>query len=216
MAEVKHELAETPEEIAYELRAAEGSLWTGSRLLVGIIVMAYASLAFAYFYLRSLNSENLWRPLQVTAPTGTGAAVMAFTVAGTAMALLGMRRLRQGQTLDWVVAGWITVLAALIAVGLQIWQLTTLPFFPGSSGYASCFIAWAIMNVAMILGGTYWTETLVTRTMRLRRTIEEEGGTATSPQPTARLLRANAEGAVFFWGFIAVVAVFFWVLFYVI
>jgi len=29
-------LKETPEEIAYELRAQEGALWTGSRLLIGI------------------------------------------------------------------------------------------------------------------------------------------------------------------------------------
>jgi hypothetical protein len=46
-------LTETPEEIAYEQRGAEGALWTGSRLLVGIGVFAMASLAFAYSYLRS-------------------------------------------------------------------------------------------------------------------------------------------------------------------
>ena len=75
------QLHETPEEIAFELRAQEGALWTGSRLLIGIFVFAFASLAFAYFYLRSANNENLWRPGGITAPTGTGAAIFAVTVA---------------------------------------------------------------------------------------------------------------------------------------
>jgi len=210
------QLTETPEEIAYELRAAEASLWTGARLLVGVVIFAFASLAFAYFYLRSLNSADLWRPHGITAPTAIGAAVMAFTLAAAVLAQLGIRRLRAGTDLDWQVAGWTTVLSALIAIGLQFWELTQLPFYPGSSGYASCFIAWAILNAVLVFGGVYWTETLLARTIRLRRAISEEGGTADSPLPAARLFRANAEGAAFFWGFIAVVSLFFWVLFYVI
>ena len=56
------QLHETPEEIAFELRAQEGALWTGGRLLIGIWAFAFAALAFAYFYLRSANNEDLWRP----------------------------------------------------------------------------------------------------------------------------------------------------------
>ena len=29
-------------------------------------------------------------------------------------------------------------------MSLQIWELTQAQFYPGSSGYASCFIAWAV------------------------------------------------------------------------
>ncbi len=75
------ELHETPEEIAFELRAQEGALWTGGRLLIGIWAFAFAALAFAYFYLRSANNEDLWRPGGITAPTATGAAIFAITVA---------------------------------------------------------------------------------------------------------------------------------------
>ena len=60
------ELHETPEEIAFELRAQEGALWTGGRLLIGIWAFAFAALAFAYFYLRSANNQDLWRPGGVT------------------------------------------------------------------------------------------------------------------------------------------------------
>jgi heme/copper-type cytochrome/quinol oxidase subunit 3 len=208
-------LNETPEEIAFELRAQEGALWTGSRLLIGIWAFAFAALAFAYFYLRSANNENLWRPHGITAPTGAGAAIFALTVAGALLGILGVRRFRAGQALDWEVAGWTTILAALVAVSLQVWQLTDLPFFPGSSGYASCYIGWAALNIALLLSGIYWLETLLARQARLRRALREDGGTALSTMPAARMFRASQEGCAYYWGFIAVVATLFWVLFYV-
>jgi heme/copper-type cytochrome/quinol oxidase subunit 3 len=211
-----HVLTETPEEIAFELRAAEGSLWTGTRLVVGIAVFALASLAFAYFYLRSSNNAELWRPGNVTAPVGTGAAIFAITAASGLLAIFGKRRLQKGQRIDWQVAGWTVVLGGLLALGLQIWELTQLSFFPGSSGYASCFIGWASMNIAMLVGATYWIETLLARSLRLRRALLEEGGNLTSPLPAERLFRANVEGCAFFWGFVVVAAAFFWLLFYVI
>jgi len=210
------ELHETPAEIAFELRAQEGALWTGGRLLIGIWAFGFAALAFAYFYLRSANNENLWRPGGITAPTTTGAAIFAVTLACALLANFGERRFRAGQALDWEVAGWTAVLGGLLVVGLQIWELTDLPFFPGSSGYASCFIAWGAMNIALVLCGTYWLETLLAREIRLRRAVAQDGGAPNSTLPVARLFRVNLNGCSYFWGFIAVVSLFFWVLFYVI
>ena len=209
-------LTETPEELAYELRAAEASFWTGTRLIIGIAVFVLSSLAFAYFYLRSVNSENLWRPGGLTAPTGTGAAIMAFTVATAGTVVLAVRRLRRGSTVDWQVAGWIAVVGGLLTIGLQIWQLTRLPFFPGTSGYASCFVGWAVINILMLLSGVYWCETFLARFLRLRRAFADEGGAPGVPLPSARLFRANADGCLYYWGFVAGAAVFFWLLYYVI
>ena len=123
-------LRETPEEIAYELRAHEGALWTGSRMAIGIWAFAFAALGFAYFYLRSANNADAWRPAHITAPTGLGAAVLAFSLAAALLAGYGLWRFRLGSALDWEVAGWTSVLCALGAVGLQIFQLTQLPFLP--------------------------------------------------------------------------------------
>jgi len=209
------QLTETPEEVEYELRAQEGSLWTGSRLLIGITAFAFASLAFCYFYLRSSNNEDLWRPHNVTAPTGLGAAVFALTVAGGALMLLGSRRLRQGFRVDWQVAGWTVVLIGLSVMSLQIWELTRLGFYPGSSGYASCFIAWAVMNIAVVLVSTYWIETLLTRSIRLHRALAEEGARGAT-LPAERLFRANADGCALFWMFVTLVALLFWLFFYVV
>jgi MFS family permease len=118
------ELRETPEEIAFELRAQEGALWTGSRLLIGIFAFGFAALAFAYFYLRSANNEDLWRPGGITAPTDIGAAIFAVAVASALLVQFGERRFRINETLDWQVAGWTAVAGGLLAVGLQI-------FLPG-------------------------------------------------------------------------------------
>jgi heme/copper-type cytochrome/quinol oxidase subunit 3 len=207
---------ETPEEIEYEMRSAEGAMWTGGRLVIGITAFFFASLAFAYFYLRSTNSDGLWRPHKITAPTGVGSAIFAVALASALLSGYGTMRLRRGETLDWEVAGWTTVFGGLVAIGLQVWQLTQLPFFPGSSGYASCFVAWAGMNIALLLVGVYWLETLLARWLRLRRAVTEDGGALRSTLPVARLFRANLEACSYFWGFIALVDVLFWLLFYVI
>lgn len=209
-------LTETPEELSYELRAAEASIWTGTRLLIGIGIFAFACLAFAYFYLRSNNSADLWQPHGVTAPTGLGSAVMAFGVTSAALAVLAVRRLRAGQMVDWKVAGWATIAVGLLTVGLQIYEQTQLHFFPGSSGYASCYVGWAVMNIALLLAAVYWSETTLARFIRLQRAFTAEGGAAGAAIPAVQLLRASLDGAASFWVFVAVVEVFFWLLFYMI
>ncbi len=75
------------------MRSAEGAMWTGGRLVIGITAFFFASLAFAYFYLRSTNSDDLWRPHKITAPTGVGAAVFA-----VALAERGVERIRDHAT----------------------------------------------------------------------------------------------------------------------
>ena len=123
--------------------------------------------------------------------------------------------MRSGSNLDWEVSGWTSVFGGLVAIGLQIWQLTKLPFFPGSSGYASCFIGWAVLNILLLFSGVYWLETNLALCIRLRRIDPEDGTPATSTGPAAQLFRANVESCSYFWGFLAVVSGLFWVFFYV-
>jgi hypothetical protein len=208
--------SDTPEEREFELRSAVGAYWTGGRLLIGMFTFLFASLAFAYFYLRSNNSGKLWRPDGITAPTGIGWTIFAVVLACTLLAMYGQARMRSGSLLDWQVSGWVAVSGLLLAIGLQIWQYTQLPFFPGSSGYASCFIGWGVLNIMLLLGAAYWLETNLALSHRLRRTHPDEGSPATSSSPAAQLFRANVESCTYFFGFMAVVSGLFWVLFYLI
>lgn len=204
----------TPEEAAYEQRGVEGALWTGGRLLMAIMAFAFAALAFAYFYLRSANNEGLWRPHGVTAPTATGTAIVAFTVAAAVVNFYGIQRLRRGGVIDWEVAGWTAVLGGLIALAFQCWEFTDLPFFPGSSGYASVFIGWSVMNCLLLFAGIYWSETLLVRHYRLRKALAEEGAKDKYEVLTPRVTRINMVSSAHFWVFIAFIGVFFWIFMY--
>jgi heme/copper-type cytochrome/quinol oxidase subunit 3 len=224
----------TPEEMAYEARAGENALFTASRVVIGAFGFAFAALAFAYFYLRSANSEGLWRPHGVTAPVGTGTAIMALAVASTGLLMFGLRQLRRNDVLTWDVAGWTAVGSGLLALGLQCWELTDLPFSPSTGGYTSVFIGWAVMNIMLLVSGVYWAETLLARHARLRSVIGQaqaaehvpsgfEGSEQTLDQMTTvwraqrsgTLFRVNVESCTYFWGFLALVSVFFWIFFYI-
>ena len=208
--------SDTPEERAFELRAAIGSYWTGGRLFIAMFTFLLASEAFAYFYLRSSNNGQLWRPHNQTAPTGIGWAIFAVAMVSSLIALFGQTRLRKGFILDWEVAGWTAVLGGLLATGLQIWQLTQLPFFPGSSGYASCFIGWAVMNIMMLLVGTYWMETALARSLRMRSAGTADGPDQLATTPSGQIFRANVSACTYFWGFMAFGSALFWMMFYLI
>lgn len=206
--------SDTPEEHEFELRAQVGSIWSGGRLFIGMYTFLLASLAFSYFYLRTANNGLLWRPKGVTAPTSFGWAIFSLVFVIAVLAIYGQWRLRKGSVLDWQVAGWTGVLCGLVALLLQIWQLTALPFYPGSSGYASTFVGWAVINIMTLVTGTFWLETTLARSLRMRK---ELGGTnpELSTAETARLFRANVAAMTYFWGFIALSSVVFLAMFYI-
>ncbi len=214
MSNKSRSYSETPEEREFELRAQIGSTWSGGRLFIGMYTFLLASLAFSYFYLRSANNGLLWRPNGVTAPTSFGWAIYSLGVMTALLAIFGQVRLRKGSVIDWQVAGWTGVAGGLVALFLQIWQLTTLPFYPGSSGYASTFVGWAVINIGTLLFGTYWLETTLARSLRMRKEI---GGPEPelSTNPSARLFRANVASMTYFWGFVALSSTLFLAMFYI-
>jgi hypothetical protein len=207
-------LKETPEEVEFELRAQIGAIWSGGRLFIGMYAFLMASLAFAYFYLRTANNGLLWRPHNVTAPTSWGWAIFSLEFTTALLVLFGQVRLRKGAVLDWQVAGWVGVLCGLGALFAQIWEFQAVPFYPGSSGYASTFIGWAVINIMTIILGTYWLETTLARSHRLRREIAVENPIL-SKDPKARVFRANVSSMTYFWTFIALSGALFLALFYI-
>ena len=151
------------------MRAHIGAIWSGGRLFIGMYTFLIASIAFAYLFCRSSNNALLWRPNDITAPSTFGWTIYALTVLMALMAIYGQRRLRQGGVDDWQVAGWTGVVAGLLALLFQSWEFGALPFNPGSSGYASTFIGYAIFNIITIVITTYWLETTLARSLRLRK-----------------------------------------------
>ena len=64
-------------------------------------------------------------------------------------------------------SGWRCIMAMI----LQGWEFAKVPFYPGSSGYASTFIGFAVMNTMTILISLYWLETGLARGIRLRHEL---------------------------------------------
>ncbi|HVA53534.1 MAG TPA: hypothetical protein VNF05_08465 [Acidimicrobiales bacterium] len=206
-------VSETPEEREFELRAHIGSVWSGGRLFIAMYTFLDASLIFSYFYLRSSNNGLLWRPNHVTAPTSYGWAIYSLVLLATLMAFYGRTRLRKGGVLDWQMACWIGVFAGLIALLLQIWEFTAVPFAPGSSGYSSTFIGFACENIMTLVLVTYWIETALARSYRIRKEI---GGDQPlmSMHPSAQSFRANVSAMTYFLGFTALASTLLFAMFY--
>ena len=213
MIKNSHGMSETPEEREFELRAHIGSIWSGGRLFIGMYTFLLASLAFSYFYLRSSNNGLLWRPDHITAPTAFGWAIYSLTMLAALLAIYGQSRLRKGGVFEWQTAMWVGVTAALVALFLQIYEFTAVPFYPGSSGYASTFIGYSVINIFTIFIVAYWLETTVARSLRMNR---ELGGTSSllSKHPSAQAFRANVASMTYFLGFVALASTLLFAMFY--
>lgn len=198
----------------WEIESEEGSLWTGSRVLIGLVSMVWVAVAFSYFYLRSLDKGPAWYPPRYP-PFLLGTLVMLATVGAAFVLSVGAGRLRQGLAFEWMAGGWVSVGLGLAATGVQVWLMTRMGFYPGESGYTSVFVGWGLLNVGFVLTGSLWPEMLVARTMRLHGRMRNEEYFGLSVQPEIRLLRASLRGAILYWWFIAVVEIFFWFLFFV-
>lgn len=204
------------DEAIFEENAVSGSAWTGSRLLVGTCSFLFGTMVFAYFYLRSINSHGLWRLPGQQPPIHIGVAALACVLACAAVHTYGLRRLRsKGLSTDWRVGAGFGLLLGLVAAGLDAWDLGRLHFQPGSSGFSSVFVAWQPVYILVLLGAMYWLETLLARSVRLRWLLRPSSAPDNAPlPPEVTSFRASVDSFSFFIGFLAVVEVIAFALFY--
>ena len=117
------------------------NLRVASQLWASATVFFFFAFLFAYFYLRSLNSQGLWHPHNVKAPVGFGTAITACVVL-SALASGSCRappaRRRRGHLA--LGRGWWRSLLGLAAVVLQVVEWTTIGFGPTEGGFASVFL----------------------------------------------------------------------------
>ena len=204
------------EEQGLATSAEVGSIWTGSRLLIGLTTFLFGSFGFTFFYLRSLNSHGLWHPSSQQPSVLIGTSAMVLIIASAVLHNLGLHRLRAGVNVDWRVAAIVSIGLGVIAAGLLVWELTRLNFFPGASGYASTFVGFVPIYVIVVLGAMFWLETVVARSLRVRSAWIGEGGLGGSVTPEAIRMRASLDAFNYYWSYLALVGVVFWFLFYVI
>jgi heme/copper-type cytochrome/quinol oxidase subunit 3 len=174
--------------------------WLGARLFAAATAFFFLAFVFAYFYLRSLDTNGNWKIGHVDPSIGLGTAIAATVVLSALLA----RAVASRQATP-AGAGWLAIALGLAAVVLQCIEYATLGFGPASGGYASVFVGWTSLYAIAVLGTMYWLETQLATAVRARReglTTDEE------------LLRAGLEAATFFWQFLAGIGVLAWVILY--
>jgi heme/copper-type cytochrome/quinol oxidase subunit 3 len=196
-----------PEPREWQLRAT----WVGARLLCGATAFFFLAFVFAYFYLRSLDTDKHWKIGPANPSIGLGVAIVV-TLVLSALLL----RLAAGRPDHTVRFGLAAVFLALLAVVLQVVEWTTLRFGPISGGYASVFIGWTGCYAVFALVSAYWLETQVATAWRHQREGVRRRRHEGVVGDDRELLSAGLEACSFFWAFYVGAGVLAFVILYVV
>jgi hypothetical protein len=203
------------EEAGFYHEAGLNASWTGVRLGLGGLSFLFGCFAFAYFYLRSLNSNHMWHPAGVKGPQpALGVVIMVLVVVAAVLQNIGLARIKAGAKGAWMGTGWLALLAGLVAVVLQSWQLANLPFFPASSGFSSVFVGYTPVFLAIFVVALIWLETLLMRARAIPTISFVEQPPTYAEAFAVQRFQASLSAFTVLLNYLAVIAIFFWVLFY--
>lgn len=139
----------------------------GSRDRMGVILLIVADIAFVlclvftYLYLRFLNVDGLWLPEEITpAPSGPTWVIVLVLLVGAVVFAWGVRGLRAGRHGMFQTTCWIAVIAAVVALVLQVQQMQGFNFALQENGrflsaYSSSMVALAGANTFHIILTTF-------------------------------------------------------------
>jgi heme/copper-type cytochrome/quinol oxidase subunit 3 len=211
-----NELDRAAEEAGFYHEAALNAAWTGSRFAVGGLAFLYGCFSFAYFYLRSINSSGRWKGSGFHAPQiGYGVTILVLVLLSAAVQYVGLQRIKAGSKSAWQAAALVALLLGVAAVVVQIIQLLNLPFQPGSSGFSSVFTdTWPVLLVSW-LGAMLWLEMLVMRVRPLTPMSFVEQPPTYAEAFAVQRFQSSLSAFTLIWNFMAVVTLFFFLLFYV-
>jgi heme/copper-type cytochrome/quinol oxidase subunit 3 len=203
------------EEASFYHETALNASWTGARLSVGALSFGFGAFVFAYFYLRSINSHGMWHPAGFKGPQPwAGAVVMGLIVVSAAIQFLAMQRIKAGHKSAWQAGAAVALVLGLAAIGLQVWELLNLPFYPGSAGFASVFVGATPVFLAVVFGALVWLEVLIARAARIPAISFVEQPPTYAETFSVQRFQASLSAFTVVWNYLAVVAVLFWALFY--
>ena len=211
-----NELDRAAEEAGFYHEAALNAAWTGSRFAAGALAFLYGAFAFAYFYLRSVNSSGRWEGSGFHAPQiGYGVTVLVLVLLSAAVQYVGLQRIKGGSKSAWQAAALAALVLGVAAVVVQIIQLLNLPFQPGSSGFSAVFVnTWPVLLVSW-LGAMVWLEILVMRARPLTPISFVEQPPTYAEAFAVQRFQSSLSAFTLIWNFMAVVTLFFFLLFYV-
>ena len=215
-AEPSPGLSKAEEEAVFYHEAALNASWTGVRIAVGAMTFLFGAFIFAFFYLRSLNSYDLWYTASTHPSKAIGITVMVLVVLSAAVQTLALQRIKAGNKGIWLGGATVALLLGLAAIGVQVWQLANLGFWPGASGFASVFVGYNPIYLLIAFCAMVWLETLVMRCRAIPEiSFVEQPPTYTEAFEVQRF-QASLSAFTVTWNYLAVVAVVAWILFYLV
>ena len=204
------------EEAVFYHEAALNASWTGIRLALGALSLGFGSFIFAFFYLKSLNSHGLWYPAGFHGPQPwAGATVTGLIVVSAAVQTVVLQRIKGGHKAAWLRGAVVALVLGVAAVGLEIGQLLKLPFFPGASGFASVFTGFWPVYIVIALAALTWLEILIMRCRAIPEISLVEQPPTFAEAFAVQRFQSSLSAFTLIWNFMAVVTLFFFLLFYV-
>jgi len=195
---------------ADDVRQVTSNIAIGSRLLCSAIAFLFMAFLFAFLYLRTVNSNGLWRPKHVLPVQGYGLAVLVLTILCAVVWDVARRHVVEGTEPRWRSASLTALALGVLVVVAQGLEYATITFKTDQGGWASVFWGWTVVQLLCWLGALYWIETLVAQSIR-RPPASARQGTAGS-----ELLRPSADAAQVFLYTLAVIELISYVLLYLI
>jgi heme/copper-type cytochrome/quinol oxidase subunit 3 len=187
------------------------AMWVAVRLFIGSASFFFLSFVFAYFYLRSIDSNHAWKIGAVNPSLGLGLAIAALLALSAIVLRLGATR-----PTDTLGAGIAALVMAVVALVLQFVEFTTLGFGPASGAYASVFIGWTATYAVLGIGCVYWIETQLATLWRARREGLARPVREGVPAQDITLMRAGIEACSMFWAYYAGVGVVAFIILYLV
>ena len=209
------EVALAAEDEGYYHESALNATWSGSRLAIGGLTFLFGCFIFSYFYLRSLDSAGRWQGSGFVHPSlWMGTTIMLLAVLSAGVHYFVLQRIKAGRKQAWQLGGPIALALGLAAVAMQVYQLTDLPFKPGSSGYSSVFVGFYPVFLVTQLAVLVWLEMLLARSRYIPAlSFVEQPPTYTETYVVQRF-QASLSAFSTVWNYMAVMALVFWLLFY--
>jgi heme/copper-type cytochrome/quinol oxidase subunit 3 len=204
------------EEAVFYHEAALNSSWTGVRLALGGMSFLFGSFVFAFFYLRSLNSHNLWYTAQTHPKTWLGVLLMLLVVVSALIQTASVELLKRGNKAAWQGGALVALVIGLASVGLAIYQLADLPFWPGSSGFASVFVGYWPVYLTVVFCVMVWLEILIVRARSIPQISFVEQPPTYAEAFSVQRFQASLSAFTLCWNYLAVVAIVAWILFYLV
>jgi heme/copper-type cytochrome/quinol oxidase subunit 3 len=211
---------ESPEILARNLSVA-------ARLLASATIFFFFAFLFAYFYLRSLNNQGLWKPKGVDVSQGFGIAVAACVVICALLIWSGGNDQRSDRRPRWRLKGLAALGFGLAAVVVQIVAWTQVSFGPTDGAYASVYFGWSSLFALFVLLTLVWLEMCLALSFRYRnepfgKAAVDPGDAAGDPYRTGHdienpvgLNTAEVDALAFYTAVLAGIGVVTWFILYV-